>query len=181
MRILLAVLALTAAPLRAQVASPTEVWWSSLGTFFGLAGGPASAETGLRRGVHVAVLLGAEPEGWPASLRGEATYTDFQLDAGRAAGGASTSETNFAVASVTANLELRLPIPGFPIQPYVIGGGGFYKSSKSNGTGGFNVGGGIRFPLYRVRGLLEARVHKYGEDQPGLSGRFVPVTLGVVF
>jgi len=175
--------ALAAAPAAAQVESPTEAWWSSLGTYFGLGGGPAYGETGLHRGIHAAVLLGAQPEAWPVvSLRAEGTWTDFRADGPQITTGVrSGNETDFVIVSATANVELRLRIPGFPIQPYAIGGGGFYKSSETGGAAGYNVGGGIRFPLYRVSGLLEARVHKYGEDLPGLSGRYVPVTVGVVF
>ena len=175
-------LSLAAAPLAAQVESPAEAWWSSLGTYFGLGGGPAFGETGLRRGIHAAVLLGAEPEGWPVSLRGEGTWTDFRADGPQILTGVrSNTESDFVIISATANLELRLPLRDFPIHPYLVGGGGFYKSSDTGGTAGFNGGVGLRFPLYRVRGLVEVRVHKYAEDRPGLSGRYTPVMVGVVF
>ena len=174
---------LAASPAAAQVETPAEAWWGTLGTFFGLAGGPAYGQSELSTGVNIALLLGAEPARWRAvALRGEGAWNSFRMDDLRVGGSPGTgAESDLVIVSATANLELRLPLRDFPIHPYVVGGGGYYKSSESNGGAGFNAGGGIRFPLYRVRGLLEFRVHRYEEDAAGLTGRYVPVSFGVVF
>ncbi|MDB4899163.1 MAG: hypothetical protein JWN53_971, partial [Gemmatimonadetes bacterium] len=73
--------------------------------------------------------------------------------------------------------------------PYLIGGVGAYNVKAdfgNNGTNGnnsqteagFNVGGGIRFPLGLLSTFLEARYHKTLGDS---NTQYVPITFGINF
>lgn len=75
--------------------------------------------------------------------------------------------------------------------PYVIAGLGAYNRNFSTSTFGygsgktvvgFNVGGGLRFPLGGISTYLEARYHQMlGNDIDGTNYQFIPITFGIVF
>jgi opacity protein-like surface antigen len=74
--------------------------------------------------------------------------------------------------------------------PYLIGGIGYYNArikttvgtltaSESEGGAGFNIGGGLTFPLPSLSPFVEVRYHQMLGDNDGV--KFVPITFGIKF
>ena len=88
------------------------------------------------------------------------------------------------VMSVTANALVGMGMP------YLIGGVGYYNArikttvgtltgSESEGGAGFNIGGGLTFPLPTLSPFVEIRYHQMLGDNDGI--KFVPITFGIKF
>lgn len=188
-------IAASAAPLVAQEGRPIAI---------GISGGVNlpqedygdGAATGLVVSGYAAAGLGER-----LSLRGELFWSRSDIDAPlvRQVGG-TTLPDGFSdvsgqvdlvggIASVVLNLGVG------PIQPYVLGGVGYYNrrvAQDIEGTIedfrsleqddrqiGYSGGVGVRFPLLIFRGYVEARYHSV--DTPNSPTRFVPVTIGLAF
>jgi hypothetical protein len=116
----------------------------------------------------------------PIGFRLEGAYNGFKVK--------QTGYTGDSrIISGTANATLGLGLP------YLIGGLGYY-SGKTTLTGGvlagsttqssmgFNVGGGLRFPLGVMSTFVEARYHKMlGDAAKGADASYVPITFGIQF
>ena len=118
----------------------------------------------------------------PAGIRLELAYNGFNGKSNLL----GTADTR--IISGTVNATLALGPTG--ASPYLIGGVGAYDRRYSAGgttsdgrtTGGFNVGGGFRFPLGTMSTFVEARYHQMlGNAADGTDYRFVPVTFGINF
>lgn len=152
-------------------------------------------------GYNVTLGLGGEPEGWPVGVRVEGIYNGFTLASGVYACDGSTCGRTSSVAGGTLNLVYDRLLPrrrterrrGRPASTlFVIGGLGLYQVHAIAGTiitpagpgyasatqsyAGWNLGGGIRFPVGGISAYVEARVHALETGT-----RFVPVTVGLIF
>ena len=97
---------------------------------------------------------------------------------------------DFNVVAGIASLVYHLSPPLSPARPYVLLGGGLFRTeadavyygtpvSGSSTDFGIAVGAGVRFRVGGVRLFAEGRLHSiFGE---GESARVYPVTVGVVF
>jgi hypothetical protein len=88
------------------------------------------------------------------------------------------------VMSATANAIVGMGMP------YLIGGLGYYNarvkvtsgvlSGEQSESGlGFNIGGGLTFPLPSLSPFVEIRYHQMVGDNDGI--KFVPITFGIKF
>lgn len=160
----------------------------------------------LPAGYNLNLGLGLTPTGSSLGLRVEGLYNAFgarQNYAVSCQSGTSCSRQSY-VTGATFNLVYQglLPYNGRPGERhrgststlYVIGGFGFYNMHApvaGGGTpGGFfayenttqaytgwNLGGGLRFPVGTASLYVEARVHSLNPS----GTRFVPITVGFVF
>jgi hypothetical protein len=90
---------------------------------------------------------------------------------------------NFRVLSATANGLVGLGMP------YLIGGIGYYNAREKSGIAtiadqthsgvGFNLGGGLTFPLPSLSPFVEVRYHQMIGDNDAV--KFVPITFGIKF
>lgn len=160
---------------------------AQLNTSLSLAGG-LSAPTGtlsnrVDAGYNLAGAVSFGAPLMPVGIRLEAAYNGFN---GKTSG--LVAYTNTKIISGTANATLALGPSG--ASPYVIGGVGAYNrrfdadagTSSDRTTGGFNVGGGFRFPLGTISTFVEARYHQMlGSAGDGTDYRYIPVTFGINF
>ncbi len=190
-----ALLLATAAPLHAQQGRPIAI---------GLSGGvnlpqdeySDGAATGAVASGYVGVGLGQR-----LSLRGELFWSRSDIDAPlvRDVDGATLPDGftnvsgNVDLVGGIASLVLNLGVGS--VQPYVIGGVGYYNrrvAQDIEGTIedferlrqddrqiGYSGGVGLRFPLLVFSGYIEARYHHVQTE--GSPTSFVPVTIGIVF
>jgi opacity protein-like surface antigen len=179
-RRLLAVLAagaLAAAPATAH---------AQLRTSFSLAGGLAAPVGDLAdrvdAGYNLAGAVNLAAPLMPIGIRLELGYNGFN---GRTS---PIAYTDHRIVSGTVNATLALGLTG--ASPYLIGGVGAYNrryvaaagTSSDRTAGGFNAGGGLRFPLGTVSTFIEARYHQMlGNTIDGTNYQFIPITVGVNF
>lgn len=156
---------------------------AQLSTSFGVAGGIAvptgdlanAANAGYNLAAHV--NLGAPL--MPIGIRLEGGFNSFDY---KQTG--FTTNGSERVISGTVNATLALGPSG--ASPYLIGGVGAYNrtvsssgvSSSGETNAGFNVGGGLRFPLGTMSTFIEARYHKVLGN---VDTQYVPITFGVNF
>jgi hypothetical protein len=154
----------------------------------GLAGGVSVPQGDLSSGANVgwhalgAVVLSTPMQ--PLGLRADIAYNRFAFNTKAQAGaGGSGYET---VGSGMLNATYRLPTPGTPTSPYLIGGLGAYRTSCSLGPGcggatsfGWNVGLGTKLYVLGFRSFLEARYHRTERDDRSVN--YFPVSIGLVF
>jgi hypothetical protein len=128
-------------------------------------------------GYNVTLAVGYKPQFAPIGVRVEAAYNQFNLDGG---GG------NVNIPAFTGNLVYT--VPGASFSPYVIGGGGLYRTNIDfNGGGstgenhfGFNVGAGIKLPLSTsFETFVEARYNHVAVN--GGTFGFIPLTVGIMW
>lgn len=118
--------------------------------------------------------LGFAAPASPLRFRVEAAYNQFNHkrpfpESSRAGGFTGNGIYDFAMG------------PGTPT-PYAIGGIGFYGTRDSDNQDsqwnvGWNLGGGIRFPLTGFSVYVEARYHSVSS----VDVNFAPIVFGVVF
>jgi hypothetical protein len=136
-------------------------------------------ETGWHGMATVAVGLPLVPVG----LRIDGAYNRFAIKSTTPA----LSGTSSRVASATVNATLRLPVPGSPISPYLIGGGGMYsigctgssQCGSSTNEFGWNGGLGVRVNAIVIRPFAEIRYHHV--NVAGGDVQYVPITVGLYF
>lgn len=153
-------------------------------------------------GYNLTLGLGGQPEGWPVGFRVEGLYDEFRGSnyvVVCMAGTDCSRRSYVAGANVNFVLERLVPRGLGPHRRhatstvYAIGGFGIY-TMRAPGTqvftpGGFtgyslttqsytgwNLGGGIRFPVGGISAYVEARVHALET-----GARFVPITVGLIF
>jgi opacity protein-like surface antigen len=173
-------LGLMAGTAQAQSTTPTPVTY---GGALGMSMPMGDAGDGLNAGFDLKGMVGFHPVTLPVDFRGEIGYDRFGAEGG---GG------HFSVLSLVPNVLYRFTTESH-IQPYVIGGLGIYRVSATADAGpfgtvsvsdtkfGFNVGGGLQFPLSNSGANLfvEARYHDVLTD--GSSFNMLPITVGVTF
>jgi opacity protein-like surface antigen len=128
-------------------------------------------------GYNVTLMAGFKPTLIPLGVRLEAAYNQFGLDA---------NDGNINIPAFTGNLTYTFPSVAF--SPYAIGGAGLYRVNvdpdPGNSVGenkfGFNIGGGIKFPLSRsFETFVEARYNHVTLDNGSYA--FIPITVGILF
>ena len=128
-------------------------------------------------GYNVTLIGGYKPVSLPVGIRVEAAYNEFGLEG---------TDGNVNIPAFTGNLVYELPSVSF--RPYVIGGGGLYRTNIDVAGGGsagendfgFNIGGGIKIPLSTsFDTFVEARYNHVASD--GVSRSFIPVTVGILW
>ncbi len=151
---------------------------------------------GAQLGFGVAAHLGLSPTGLPLALRLEGAYHRFGLDFG--SDDTEGVDAHYSVIAGTANGVVTIPTAG-GVRPYLIGGVGMYRPRLivsqddisvefGEWNVGFNVGGGLRFPLGSRSAFAEARFHstklsiddeEFGSESMRIS--FVPIVFGIDF
>jgi opacity protein-like surface antigen len=132
-------------------------------------------------GWHGGVVLGFTPSMVPFGVRLEGDYHSFSFED-------EVADGDFTIMDVILNGVWGFAMPDSPMQPYAIGGIGFYRTKadieglddeESSTDFGINVGGGVRFALSGFSAFVEARWHNiFSEDE---STRMVPISFGVMF
>jgi opacity protein-like surface antigen len=165
--------------LAAALLSPTVAHAQGNANTFNLAGG-WSVPTGSfgdfnSAGFALIGGLGFGATGSPIRIRAEAAYNQFNHP--------SPSNQSSRAGGFTGNAVYDFPMgPGAQFTPYGIGGIGFYGARFSdNGDTqwnvGWNLGGGVRFPLTGFSVYVEARYHSVSS----VDVSFAPIVFGVVF
>ena len=143
----------------------------------GLAVGTGSFGDRNDAGYSLLIGLGIGQPTSALSFRAEGMYNQFDEKFAR--------ETSHAT-SLTGNLVYELAGGrAAEFVPYVIGGVGIYSTREPDGpletdsrtNVGWNVGGGVRFPLSGFSVYTEARYHSVGN----VDIQMAPIVFGVVF
>ena len=118
-------------------------------------------------------------------FRPAASSLTFRADLGYDSFGAKAVNGNLNLLSVTGNVMFPMGTAAEGgIRPYVIAGGGLYRTSFEGGDAesdlGVNVGGGLEFNLSGFTTFAEARfVNVFGEGD--FNARYIPITFGIRF
>ena len=167
----------SAAPLPAQ--SPLS---------FGLGGGLSFPEGEVADQVNtgwnalVTAQLASPMHPW--ELRLDAAYNRFEFsDPVETALGGEGHQT---AGSATLNIVYRLPKVTWPIQAYLLGGLGAYRTDCSLGPGcesrvryGWNYGVGAKFFFLGFKNFVEIRGHRTKSRTADVH--YFPVTIGIMF
>jgi hypothetical protein len=189
-------LVLCAVPVAGQSSAP------SLSAHFGIMGGATVPLSDLRTAANTGFNAGGLVE-----FTSTHTSLGFRLDAQYQRLKGKTEEvagndfrrTDFRFIDVTANATWSVPMSN-PTQLYVIGGPGVYQEHARDQTNnGLNVstklslngGAGVRFPIGKRSGFLEARYHYIYHGShinkfllhgtPEHSLQMLPITAGFIF
>jgi opacity protein-like surface antigen len=136
---------------------------------------------GFSTGWHGGVVLGFMPAMVPFGVRLEGDYHKFASED-------DDLDADLTIMDVILNGVWGFAMPGSPMQPYAIGGIGFYNSKmdgddviddESTTDFGVNVGGGVRFALSGFSAFVEARWHNIFTE--GNSTNMVPISFGITF
>jgi len=167
-------------PLLAALAAPTQAHAQSSLTFnlaAGLALPNGSFGDAHDAGYALIAGMGLRQPGSPISFRAEGVYTAYNQ---KSFDGVKTS-----VGGITGNGIYAFSNPATTVTPYIIGGIGEYNTrvevrnseAASEWDFGWNVGGGLRFPLSGFSAYVEARYHKVSNADLG----FTPIVFGLAF
>jgi opacity protein-like surface antigen len=119
--------------------------------------------------------IGMAMPGSPLRFRGEASYSQFNHKA--------PFDQSSRAGSFTGNAVYDFSMgPGTTFTPYAIGGIGFYgtrdfDNQDSQWNFGWNLGGGVRFPLTGFSVYVEARYHSVSN----VDVHYAPIVFGVTF
>lgn len=160
----------------------------SIGVMGGLALPMGDLADGVESGYNITGSIYLRPSSSKLMFRGDIGYESFS-----GKGSNSIAGYDLNVLSVTGNVVFPLGMNSTEgsIRPYIIAGGGLYRSS-AEGTGvasgiesdasndlGIAVGGGLEFKLAGFSTFAEARfVNVFGD---GDSARWIPITFGIRF
>ena len=154
---------------------------------FNLAGGvsvpsgnfPADSETGY----HLLVGIGIGEGTRSITFRVDGMANRFR--GGRVVVGSDRRFADHSIYALIGNAVYTLP--GARVQPYVIGGAGYYvqNGGAANQNLGLSAGLGLRSRLGGVNAFLESRYHNFlALDLSGDTrdpARLVPISVGVTF
>jgi opacity protein-like surface antigen len=159
--------------------SPALARAQGAGTTYNLAGGWSlpTGSFGNFNDAGFALIggLGFGAPGSPIRIRAEAAYNQFNHS--------SPSNESSRTGGFTGNAVYDFPMgPGAQFTPYGIGGLGFYgtrlfDNADTQWNIGWNIGGGVKFPLSGFSVYVEARYHSVSSVDVG----FAPIVFGVVF
>lgn len=137
-------------------------------------------------GYHVTGLLNVAKQDSPIGFRFDGTFSEYDFKSSL-----GLSDAKARLIYGTANIVLSAK---GGMGPYVIGGGGVYRSSAectgcstSSTNGGFDAGVGYRFGLSGFSAFLEARYHTIpsGSDATTAGTKkatsFIPISFGLIF
>jgi hypothetical protein len=140
---------------------------------------PVSGLDGFGSGIHAQGTLSLSLPLLPIGFRGDLLFQRLPGEGERS----GQSYRQFAgVASATLDV---LPIPLFPVRPYLIGGVGLFNHAVSGGEHadgadrGISAGGGVRVGLPGLRILVEARVQSVFAE--GGTHVMIPLVAGLSF
>lgn len=167
----------SAAPLQAQ--SPL-----SLGVGGGVSVPEGDVDDEVNTGWHALVTAELASPMHPWELRLDIAYNRFELSEPLEA--ALGGEGHQTAGSATLNIIYRLPKVTWPVQAYVIGGLGAYRTDCSLGPGcesrvryGWNYGLGAKFFFLGLSNFVEIRGHRTKSRSGDVH--YFPVTLGIMF
>jgi len=128
-------------------------------------------------GYALIVGLGFTQRASPFSARAEGIYTEYNSK--------FRDNDKSHAGGITANAIYDFkPSPSTPVTLYAIGGVGLYSTKEESlarndsETGvGWNLGGGLRFPLTGFSGYIEARYHSISSANVS----FTPIIFGLRF
>lgn len=132
-------------------------------------------DAGYAVGLGVGVRQGLSP----LAFRAEGMYNEFQQNSNNGGGKSHAS-------AITANAIYELlTTSSSAFVPYAIGGVGYYSTREphpffdieSEQNFGWNLGGGVRFPLSGFSVYAEARYHSVSNA----GVQFAPIVFGVTF
>jgi opacity protein-like surface antigen len=153
----------------AQRGNPTF----NLGGGLSLATGPFGDRN--EAGYSLVAGIGMTQRGSPISFRAEGIYNEFNPKSGG---------DKAKVSGGTANAIYDVSTSSGSFTPYAIGGIGYFSTKEPRlfGTSsrtnvGWNLGGGLKFPLTGFSAYFEARYHKVADV--GIS--VVPIVFGLLF
>jgi opacity protein-like surface antigen len=165
---------------QAQVSNPLKF------TIFGGAALPVGdSQDALNTGYIVGGALDLRAPLSPFGFRGELTYSGFD-----AKGLSGTGvDANLKDLGVNANVVYWITSPT-PLKPYLTGGPswshqtgtvdvGGSSDSESDNAWGFNLGGGVQFPLGALGTRLDLRYRRLSKN--GESFSVIPITFGITF
>jgi opacity protein-like surface antigen len=128
-------------------------------------------------GYALIVGIGMKPLASPLSFRAEGIYTEYNqnFEDGKARAGGITGNAIYDFSIGT----------GMMFTPYAIGGIGYYSTREpvrnfnveSQTNIGWNIGGGVRFPLTGFSAYVEARYQSVGN----VGIQFAPIVFGLSF
>lgn len=134
-------------------------------------------DRGYGGGAHGVLSIERERALGRLGLRADAFVHGFRRDT---FGGALSRRTS--VPGVSASVVLPLVSAAARLQPYVIAGGGSYRTEYGGGPPewhfGLSGGGGLRYSARPVGLFVEARLHQVHD---GSTPRMVPVSVGLRF
>lgn len=119
--------------------------------------------------------LGFAMPGSPVRFRAEGLYNQFNHP--------SPSNQSSRAGGFTGNALYDFSMgPGTPFTPYAIGGVGLYGTRFNDNAGtdwnvGWNIGGGVKFPLSGFSVYAEVRYHSVSS----VDVSYVPIVFGVIF
>lgn len=167
----------SAAPLKAQ--SPLSV-----GAGGGVSVPEGDVDDAVNIGWHALVTAWLASPMHPWELRLDIAYNRFEFSEPREA--ALGGEGHQTAGSATFNVIYRLPKVTSPVQAYLLGGLGAYRTDCSLGPGcesriryGWNYGLGARFFFLGFRNFVEIRGHRT-KSRTG-DVHYFPLTLGIMF
>ena len=177
----------SASIVQAQVSNPLKFT-----VFGGLALPTGDLKDGVNSGYTVGAALDYHVPLSPFGVRGEGLYSSFGA---KDTGGAD--DADLSDLGLNANLVFWLPNPGSPAKAYLTGGPSYSRTKVSVSSGsldasvtdnnwGFNVGGGLDFPLGALSTRLDVRYKRISSDNffgSGESGtvQYIPITFGLTF
>jgi opacity protein-like surface antigen len=158
----------------------------SVGVMGGLSVPVGDLGDGFDSGYNITGSVYLRPGTGRLSFRGDVGYESFGSK-----GSNSLVSADLNVLSVTGNVLFPIGTAAEGgIRPYLIGGGGLYRTSvdvesvvgndsNSSNDLGIAVGGGLEFRLAGFSTFAEARfVNVFGD---GNSSRWIPITFGIRF
>ena len=140
---------------------------------------PADYETGY----HLLVGIGIGEHTRPLTLRVDGMVNRFR--GGRVVVGSDRRFADHSIYALIGNAVYTLP--GARVQPYVIGGAGYYvqNGGAANQNLGLSTGLGLRSRLGGVDAFLESRYHNFLaldlSNDTRDPARLVPISVGVTF
>jgi len=167
--------------------SPSSFTWSA-GAGMSVPTGDLS--NGAANGFHLQGTSSYHRLGWPIDIRGELAYNQFGEKNYSVAGARPNQTINYASksSSIAGFVDASYSLNAVGrMRPYLLGGPGIYNTraeqTPAGGTAtttsetrvGYNVGGGMNFPMIGRRAYLEARYQHVNQ------AAWIPITLGIRF
>jgi Outer membrane protein beta-barrel domain len=137
-----------------------------------------------KTGYNAMAVLAVGVADLPIGVRFDGIYNNLRRT--NPVQGSTTTSSDLRVVAALANLVYAFP--GTSAKPYILAGGGLYKSkpdvsgARSQNNFGFNAGLGATFGFGPVAAFIESRYHTISRSAAkGGVFQFVPITVGFMF